>query len=129
MRQPDVRPVPVAEDNGFAYYLCQAFDVSFKYGGDAVRFQIPDGFVFDGTSVPRAAWTLSGIERDGLERRAALIHDWLYAHQGKVPGNDRAFTREGCDLIFYEHLLASGVSKSRAIIMHKFVRMFGGAAW
>ena len=41
------------------------------HGGVRRRILIPKGFVYDGASVPRLVWTLSGILPDGLIRAAA----------------------------------------------------------
>lgn len=37
----------------------------------------PAGFIFDGTSIPRALWTVFGDPFIGDYRRAAVIHDML----------------------------------------------------
>lgn len=42
--------------------------------------------MYDGASVPLLVTWLTGIERDGEHRAAALLHDWLFRHKGRLPG-------------------------------------------
>lgn len=86
----------------------------------------PTGFLTDFASVPRivCAYLMFG----GKGKRAAVIHDLLYSGQKLlVNGEVRALTREECDAVFKEALLASGYSHFTAWSMYAGVRL-GGAS-
>lgn len=76
---------------------------------------VPAGFVTDFATVPRLPVVYLAF--DGYGDRAAVVHDFLY-RQGEI-------SRETCDKVFYEALLADGVSKWRASLMYAAVRVFG----
>lgn len=80
--QPDVRPYARRK-----YKLMSDWEFCVKTSyNQEYRFVIPEGFIHDGASVPRIAWTLSGLTPDGLIRAAALAHDWACKHNGRVTG-------------------------------------------
>ena len=123
--QPDIRPI--AEGR---YRLNETFKVVWQ----GWRFVIPAGFEHDGASVPRLAWTLSGIRPDGLIRAAALIHDALYQHAGDMPRRwvrpeHRTFTRAEADWVFYEVMAAAGVGWWKRNVAYTAVRVGGWLAW
>jgi len=79
---------------------------------------IPSGerFVSDGASVPKAfTWY---APKFGMWTPAAVVHDWLY-HEHK-------WKREDADKCFYDMMLQLHVKPSKAWVMYKAVRMFGG---
>lgn len=81
---------------------------------------IPDGFIFDGASVPKLFTNLfpkSGARYD----RAACLHDWLYATQ--------TTTRKEADDLFLEAMKADGVGTITRRTIYRAVRMFGWSAW
>ena len=43
------------------------------------------GFLFDGASIPRIFWTMLGLTPHGVMDGPALIHDFLYHYQGRLP--------------------------------------------
>ncbi|WP_232289498.1 DUF1353 domain-containing protein [Verrucomicrobium spinosum] len=109
---------------------------------------VPRGFCLDGASVPRLLWTLTGITPDGLHRAAAVAHDYLYRHAGKLPAGvhrvlspgvgwetagwkDAAhvWTREEADRLFARLLRECGVGKRRRRIMYLGVRLGGWMSW
>ena len=62
-----------------------------------------------------------------------MLHDAMYqdkfsVHDGKV-FKYIWITRKEADDIFYEAMLVSKVPKWKALIMYKFVRMFGWLSW
>ena len=81
---------------------------------------VPVGFKFDFCSVPTL---LQGfIPRSGMfYDRATCLHDWLYGTW--------ITDRKEADRLFYEAMLDDHVPKSRAWIMYRAVRAFGGSAW
>ena len=68
------------------------------------NFIIPKGFKFDGASVPRALWSITGICPFGYVLPAAIIHDWIYTQKGKIDENI-SYTRKQADEIFVQHLI------------------------
>ena len=100
------------------YYCQQACDG---------KITIPEGFVFDGTSIPD--WTkylswLIGFDyrRDSKELfMASIAHDWLYhTHQ---------FGRAETDDLFFYMLRYCNVNWSHAWLMWKVVRRHGRESW
>ena len=85
--------------------------------------EVPAGFIFDGASIPRAAWTLLGVTPfDGRIIHAAVIHDWLYStRQRSRKTSDKIFKR----IMKKEKLI--GPTK-RFLIYHS-VRAGGGRAY
>ena len=122
--QPDIRPVARGKYRLFSPYVLLHKGITFK---------IPKGMEYDGASVPRFAWSLTGIRPDGLLRAGALIHDVLYRHKGIPPTGwtepARAFDRELSDLVFYQINIRAGMRSWRAWLAWKAVRWFGAVAW
>ena len=83
------------------------------------RITVPEGFVTDFASVPRAPltyWLFGGIGDE-----AAVVHDFLY-ERGLV-------TREQADDVYLEALQACGVAKWRRLAMWTAVRAFGSSRY
>jgi hypothetical protein len=114
--QPNIKPI--GKD---AYRLVEPF--CYK------EICVPMGFVFDGASIPRFLWTLSGLTPDGLHRAAALIHDYLYHHKGKIPNSKVEYTRREADSIFRELLTRSCINSLNVRRMYWAVRLFGYFYW
>jgi hypothetical protein len=78
------------------------------------------GFVSDGATIPRVAWSIVGGPWDGKYRQAAVIHDVgcaLHSYSWKITHR-----------LFYEAMLDSNVEKSLAITMYYAV-LVGGPRW
>jgi hypothetical protein len=88
-----------------------------------IRITVPEGFISDGASVPRFAWTISGIRPVGLISAAALVHDWLYV-KGGVAGPFR-LTKKEADYLFYTMCKKAGMNKFKCKMAYWAVRMFG----
>lgn len=136
--QPHIVPVRLS-DLREGYRLVHDYSYTWTAEGATWRIFVPAGFEYDGASVPRWVWTLTGIVPDGLHRAAALIHDWLYRHAGLLP--DGSFWKDGhsvdgfpwqrhqADKLFANILAAHGVSQFRRRNMYRAVRLFGWMAW
>jgi hypothetical protein len=138
LKQPLI--VPITNKH---YRLVEQYAYHWDLGGTRNRIVIPRGFTYDGASVPRLAWTLSGITPDGLIRAAALVHDWIYRHKGRLPqgsqqyreGNEPwqdaygAWSRRDADRLFARIMREAGVSKWKRRMAYRAVRWFGGSAW
>ena len=107
------------------------------------RICIPQGYRYDGASVPRKAWTISGLTPDGLIRAAATVHDFIYDHRGAMPegscqyswqgewrdAQDVVLTRKEADRLFLQILRESGVPARRCWLAYTAVRAFGWTFW
>lgn len=90
------------------------------YHGNFDQWEIPSGFKTDFASVPRAFWSL--LPPWGRYKKAAVVHDWLYAGHGVA-------SRREADAIFIRMMRELGVSLWRRWTMWAAVRLFGWAAW
>ncbi len=104
---------------------------------------VPSGFTYDGASVPRLAWSLTGIRPDGLLRAAAAVHDWIYRWQGALPEGSHQFClddfawqsaigewkRKDCDRLFGRMMREAGVSPMKRKMAYLAVRLLGGLSW
>ena len=124
------------------YKLEHDYAYEWTRRGKRYRIFVPAGFIYDGASVPRLVWTISGLTPDGLMRAAALIHDYLYEYRGELPTGGwqcqdgdlwrdvgTAWTREQADKIFETILRESGVSAYRRKLAYAGVRAGGWAGW
>lgn len=85
--------------------------------------RIPQGYIFDGASIPRVAWFFVGypFEPDLIE--AACIHDWYCDHA------TRYFERTIGDAVFLKLLADRGVARWRRIAMYLAVRLNTMIRW
>ncbi len=131
--------VPIAED---LYRLVETYSYEWDNAGIRNRLTIPAGFEFDGASAPRIIWTLTGIIPDGLIRAAALVHDFIYRHGGRLPAGVHQvlvngewvdargrWTRGQADKMFARLMREAGYSKTRRRAAYLGVRLFGWASW
>ena len=118
----------VAEEFATSHYqLTAPLRVQSDVLGNIV--EVPGGFTFDGESAP---WPL---KRYGFSRRAACVHDWLYASGGYWPpvvDGVSVFipvTRKIADDVYLELCLLAGMPAWRARVRYAGLRAFGWAAW
>jgi hypothetical protein len=84
------------------------------------NMKIPEGFVFDGASIPRVfRWLFSRV--GAPHQVAALLHDWLYSEQ--------FVSRRHADRMYYRTCLKMGVGGIPARLMFVALVLFGGMAW
>jgi hypothetical protein len=83
-------------------------------------FVVPRGFVTDLGSIPRLLWSI--YPRDGIYRKAAVIHDWLCARiaQGDVPWS-WVFAAD----VFWRAMRDSGVPPVTARVLWLAVQAYG----
>jgi hypothetical protein len=135
LTQPDVTPIGEK-----TYKLRGDYTVDFTHPRNSRKYiiTVDDGFEYDGATVfpVFAAITRGRINRDGLNRAAALVHDWLYRKKGIVTSTDDTgakvilhLTRKDIDLIFKEHLERSGIDEKTVKQHFNFVRMFAWVVW
>jgi hypothetical protein len=83
---------------------------------------VPVGFETDLASIPRALRGLEDFDPDGISRRPAAMHDWLY-------GGDRSHGKAWADAFLRVALIAEGMAPDLAFTWWLAVHEFGGAAW
>jgi hypothetical protein len=140
--QPDLRPIPAGtgKPDDYLYLTKEDYEFQFKLNGKQYKGIVPAGFISDGTSVPWYLWSVTGLTRDGLERGASWVHDWMYVNDGNVPlqvlnenGNwentSLVFNQGDADSLFYYSLLAFNVSATRAKGMFDAVEKYGTTMW
>lgn len=112
--RPHLEPLPHRE-----FRLIEDFSFGIVYSDDDVTvwFVIPQGFIWNGASIPRIAWSIVGAA-PGYFLRASCIHDFAYG-TGEV-------AREIADDIFHQVILLDGARRTQARAMWRAVRMFGG---
>lgn len=147
LEQPDIRPYTEKYYRLHADYIYEwKYNTKDREGNPITiqsRITAWKDFVYDGASVPRFLWTLTGYRPDGLHRAAALIHDWIYVHKGILPKGSHQYqdsdgtwrdtyakwSRKDADRIFGRILKESGVRKRKRKLMVRAVMWFGGTRW
>jgi hypothetical protein len=81
----------------------------------------PRGFYTDLASIPRILRNIPMLDPDGLSRRPAVMHDWLYAWRG--------ISKDNADEFLKEALLSEDATSETAEIFYMAVHEFGQAAW
>lgn len=94
----------------------------------ATQIVVPEGFITDLASIPRALWiTLPPI---GRYDAAAVVHDYLYRFPNSVAGHGAAPADRGeADAILLEAMRASGVGWWTRSTVYSGVRVGGWAPW
>lgn len=80
----------------------------------------PKGSIVDGASIPRIFWLFIGSPFIGKYRRASVVHD-VYCVTKSKPHNE-------VHKMFYDALIVDGVSKFKARLMYRAVKL-GGPKW
>jgi len=126
------------------YVLVEDYSYEWEHKGLPYRIIVPGGFLYDGASVPRSTWTVSGLRPDGLLRAAATVHDFIYEYQGKMPPGSyqswdsdlngwvdvkQRWTRKSADKMFGRLMREAGMSRYRRRMAYRAVRLAGGVAW
>ena len=92
---------------------------------------VPEGFLFDLSSVPLALWWL--IAPFDLSVVAPLVHDFFYRYGGKPPAGSieppYVYTRGEVDAVFRRIMAAENVAAWRRVFGYAAVRLFGFWAW
>lgn len=141
--QPDNEPVGQSVDGHTLYRLRRPYLYTWTGPDKKDRsIFIKAGLIYDGASVPRLAWTFSGLTPDGTHRAASLVHDYLYIYRGKLPEGSylrrdngewvaliAEWPRKQADKIFARIMRESGVPSHRRKLAYIAVRAGGWAAW
>ena len=102
--------------------VCVPF--SYYVGGDPKRrVYVEAGYLTDGASVPRAAWSI--IPPWGQYGQAAVVHDLLCEYlQISVDGVPTSITRAECDSILLEAMQALAVPDLEAKTIYESVNLY-----
>lgn len=115
---------------GFETHTLMLMEPFTVYSGylDAV-ITVPDGFTFDGESIPLCLQWLAPPFGDS--KRGACVHDWLYRNAGYIDerGFFRPVQRKQADAVYRELIEAKGLPRWRANIRWAALRVVGGFAW
>lgn len=84
--------------------------------------KLPKGYISDGGSIPRFAWTVDSPFTDGM--LAYLVHDYRYTNI-----EDSTFTRRHADWELLCNLEHCGLNIVRRILIYMAVSTFGGVFW
>lgn len=121
----DIDPI----DEKPTYRLNKEWSCVIQVNGELKLITIEKGYTHDGASIPKFARWL--IDRDGVHRESALLHDYLYENEGVVDLELDSFfyNRKDADQIFRECLKFQGVSSWKVFLMYNAVRIGGGLYW
>jgi hypothetical protein len=104
-------------DDGRLARLVTHFGYFDRHG---LRWDVPAGAIVDGASIPRPLWTIIGGPFEGKYRAASIVHDWFC--------DLRSRPWRSVHRMFFEAMLASGVSGTQAKMMYSGV-YWGGPRW
>lgn len=108
---------PVVNPSGDKWTRFYTLTQDFVYGD----FAVPEGFTFDGASVPWIAWQLIGTPFHPEFMRASVLHDWIY-HTHEID-------RNATDSLYHKVLLEDFVGNRQAMVMYLACAIFGGPYW
>jgi hypothetical protein len=83
---------------------------------DRTTYRVPKGYTSNGITAPSAVKTSLGDGVQHEETWAAVFHDWLFTQPG--------ISRAKADGLFYDLLLAYGVSEHKARLMYASVSAY-----
>lgn len=113
--------------------------IASKELSKVVGIEIPKGFKFDLSTIPRFLWAL--IAPFELSIIAPLVHDFLYVNKGNLEINEQnliaisknsqtiKISRLETDSIFLSHMKQEGVGFIKRWVAYIGVRLFGGIFW
>ena len=105
----NIKITPV-KSSSHKYRVCGDYDLCGVY--------VPDGYEFDGASIPRLFWGVIGCPFNPRFVKASLYHDICYSGLFKI---DRLYA----DIGLRAMLRKAGVSRWRSYLMYGGVRAFG----
>ena len=114
---------PSACLSGDRLQLWAAYFEAVQLPGLIALADIPEGYSWDGASIPRWAWSIMGHPLEGDLRLPSLIHDWLCEHSA-TPAD-----RMVADAIFFLLLSRAGVPRWRRICLWAAVRFYALVIW
>lgn len=92
-------------------------------GGCVLTIEFPEGYSWDGASIPRICWPIVGHPLEADLRLASLVHDWRCEH-ATTPAE-----RMVGDALFLELLHGAGLPRWRRVAMWIAVRLYSLLCW
>ncbi len=110
--------------------LPNAHDIKLKAPFSFVDFEnrtwdVPEGYVANGASIPRAFWSLIGGPLDGPYRDASIIHDYYCEYYTEPWPEEYKRQWRNVHRVFYYGMRARGVPEIKAKTMYGAVYHFG----
>lgn len=127
IKEPLMRYCDGAND---CWELCEDLVVTAR----GFTLVVPNGFVCDGASTPRAIWSL-GFAPFELGFAPAFVHDWLYRHGGQITvrteiaDTTRVFTEPEADEFFLELMAQCDVPVAKRDAAYAAVSAAGKSSW
>lgn len=138
--------VPVSQTH---YALVADYFYNWSHANTVFQLFIAAGFKYNGASVPRICWTITGLRPDGLIRAAATVRDFIYRHKGRLPVGsmqreiknattsninawvdfNQPWTRKNADKLFARIMREAGVPKHQRRLAYLAVRLVGRFYW
>ena len=125
--QPADRPIGDEPSENLIKIITEPWECMWVYHGQQRNLKAPAGYIYDGASIDRWAWTISGIVPDGMIRAASLAHDIPYRAEGgrkpgaylgasitNINGNAVLITRAEADWVFYAFMRFVGMSRRKS---------------
>lgn len=120
---PEMRPFALRGVRGALWQLTHPMLYIATLDKVAVERTVPEGFVFDGASIP---WLFQWVIPQHQSTWApALFHDWAYGSRGAYG----EFSRADADALFGNGLSKQRIPARRILAMYAVVDLFGQAAW
>lgn len=111
------RPQVELGDGGRKVTLLNEF--SF-WDGNGLQWTTPKGYTVDGSSIPKALWTLVDSPFTGVHRNASIIHDYYC--------DTHIRSWKATHYMYYEGCRAAGMSEARSKTFYAAVYL-GGPRW
>ena len=111
------------------YELGEPYEVVVWIDGLPYHIVAPAGMLTDLSSVPRLAWSLTGIGRIGPHLEASIIHDWLYTAWQTLGLIPLQHMRLFADEVLLAGMKTAKISWHRRQMIYTAVRAFGNRAF
>lgn len=98
---------------------------SYIFRLNGVTYIIPKGFVWDGATIPRVLWGITGIDPFGWVNAASLIHDYIYKDEGKMT-NGTYISRKEADELFVKMILELKLINNNFTWLYKQILRIAG---
>jgi hypothetical protein len=119
--------------NDISFITMENCNTRWKEGLKEYRLLCREGFICNGSIVPKWLWSLFNYSPTGSFLMATLWHVFIYSTKGKVynfiKGEYDFVPRKSADKLFYCQLIRSGVNENTAKKLYYAVRIFGWALW
>ena len=93
----------------------------YTYENDKYVITLKPGFITDGASIPRFAWSIISSPFFGPLVYGAMIHDGLYTKM--------YLPRKECDKLLRQMAKEKKFNRVKRFLVYYVVRLFGGSHW